>query len=71
MTVFTDVSSAGAYRFWLRNAVVALASGTVRGDRLVRELLAESPLQGLTTAAVGLTILLVFRGWPAARTRAL
>jgi rod shape-determining protein MreD len=54
---------------WLRNAVVAVASGTLGGERLYHELLVTSPLQGLTTAAVGTALLLVFRGWPAVRAR--
>jgi len=56
---------------WLRNAVVALASGTLRDERVIHELLVTSPLQGLTTAAVGVALLLVFRGWPAVRPRVL
>lgn len=56
---------------WLRNAVVALASGTLRGERLYHELLVMSPLQGVTTAAVGVALLLLFRGWPAVRPRAI
>lgn len=54
---------------WLRNAIVAIASGTLRDDRVVHELLVTSPLQGLTTAAVGVALLLVFRGWPAVPAR--
>jgi len=54
---------------WIRNAVLTLASGTLTGERLYRELVIWSPLQGLSTAAVGMAILLVFRGWPAVRTR--
>lgn len=64
----------GAFFFagtWLRNAVVSVASGTLRDERLVHELLVTSPLQGLTTAAVGVALLLVLRGWPVARTRGL
>jgi rod shape-determining protein MreD len=64
----------GAFFFagtWLRNAVVGVASGTLRDDRLVHELFVTSPLQGLTTAAFGVALLLAFRGWPAARPRGL
>ena len=56
---------------WIRNAVIVLASGALSGERLYRELLVWSPLQGLSTAAVGVLILLLFRGWPAVRSRAL
>lgn len=69
-----NVIANGAFFFagtWLRNAVVALASGTLRGDRALHELLVTSPLQGLTTAAAGVILLLVFRGWPAVRPRVL
>jgi rod shape-determining protein MreD len=67
-----NVIANGAFFFlgtWLRNAIVALASGTLRDTRVVYELLVTSPLQGLTTAAVGVILLLAFRGWPAVRAR--
>jgi rod shape-determining protein MreD len=48
---------------WLRNFVMALASGRFSGSQLVWQLLVWSPLQGLTTAASGIVILLVFRNW--------
>jgi rod shape-determining protein MreD len=54
---------------WIRNAVLTLASGTLSGERLYRELVIWSPLQGLSTAAVAVAILLLFRGWPAVRSR--
>lgn len=56
---------------WLRNAVLTLASGALSGERLYRELVVSSPLQGLSTAVVAMAILLMFRGWPAVRSRAL
>lgn len=54
---------------WVRNAVIVLASGALSGARLYRELVVWAPLQALSTAGVGLVILLVFRGWPAVRSR--
>lgn len=54
---------------WLRNFIVALASGKLSGPNLVWELLVWSPLEGLTTAIVGLAILTVFRQWLAVRPR--
>ncbi len=56
---------------WLRNAVVAVGSGALGGGRLYHELLVWAPLQSLTTAMAGIALLLVFRGWPAVRPRAL
>src|SRR5215813_6851825 len=38
---------------WLRNFLVALASGTLSGPQLGWELLVWSPLEGLTTAVTG------------------
>src|SRR5436853_459505 len=38
---------------WVRNLVIALASGKLRGGQLGWELLVWSPLQGLTTAVAG------------------
>jgi rod shape-determining protein MreD len=52
---------------WLRNAVVALASGSVKGDQLVWTLLVWSPLQGLTTALVGVLVLWMFGRWMSIR----
>jgi len=52
---------------WLRNAVVALASGAVKGDQLVWPLLVWSPLQGLTTALVGVLVLWMFGRWMSIR----
>lgn len=48
---------------WLRNLIVLLASGRFRGGQLGWELLVWSPLQGLTTALVGVGVLWFFRGW--------
>ncbi|MGH7605703.1 MAG: rod shape-determining protein MreD [Gemmatimonadales bacterium] len=48
---------------WLRNLIVLLASGRFRGAQLGWELLVWSPLQGLTTALVGIGVLWFFRGW--------
>lgn len=46
---------------WFRNLVVALASGQLKGGMLGWEMLVWSPLQSLTTAAVGVVVLWVFR----------
>ena len=54
---------------WLRNFIVALASGKLSGPHLLWELLVWSPLEGLTTAMAGLVILTVFRQWLAVRPR--
>ncbi|MEO5799147.1 MAG: rod shape-determining protein MreD [Gemmatimonadales bacterium] len=51
---------------WARNLLVLLFSGTSPG-RLLTELLIWSPLQGLTTAAVGVVIVMLFRDWLAIR----
>lgn len=48
---------------WLRNLVVLLASGRLAGAQLGWELLVWSPLQSLTTAAVGIVILWFFGRW--------
>jgi rod shape-determining protein MreD len=48
---------------WLRNLIVLLASGRMQGSQLAWELLVWSPLQGLTTAVVGVGVLWFFRGW--------
>jgi len=52
---------------WLRNMVVALASGKLAGPQIVWELLVWSPLQGLTTAITGVLVLALFRHWLAIR----
>ena len=52
---------------WLRNLVVLLASGRISGAQLGWELLVWSPLQSLTTAAVGIVVLWLFRRWLAIR----
>jgi rod shape-determining protein MreD len=46
---------------WFRNLALALASGQLKGGMLGWELLVWSPLQSLTTAAVGVVVLWVFR----------
>lgn len=48
---------------WLRNLIVGLASGTLKGKQIVWELLVWSPLQGLTTALVGVLVLWLFGRW--------
>lgn len=48
---------------WLRNLVVSLASGTLQGGQLGWELLVWSPLQSLTTAAVGVLTVWMFSRW--------
>jgi rod shape-determining protein MreD len=52
---------------WLRNLVVLLASGRLTGAQLGWELLVWSPLQSLTTAAVGILVLWLFSRWLAIR----
>jgi rod shape-determining protein MreD len=52
---------------WLRNLIVALASGEFAGPQLKWELLVWSPLEALTTAAAGVLVLTLFRGWLAIR----
>ena len=52
---------------WLRNLIVLLASGRLAGAQLGWELLVWSPLQSLTTAAVGILVLGMFGRWVAAR----
>ena len=46
---------------WFRNLALALASGQLKGGMLGWELLVWSPLQSLTTAAVGVVVLWMFR----------
>lgn len=48
---------------WLRNLIVALASGKLAGPQLVPLLLVWSPLQALTTAVAGVLVLALFRYW--------
>lgn len=48
---------------WVRNLVVAVASGTLKGGLLGWELLVWSPLQSLTTAVTGMVILWLFGRW--------
>ena len=48
---------------WLRNLVVALASGSLRGGQLGWELLVWSPLQSLTTALAGVIVVWLFSRW--------
>lgn len=45
---------------WVRNLVMVLASGKMRGGLLGWELLVWSPLQSLTTAIVGMLVLWLF-----------
>jgi rod shape-determining protein MreD len=45
---------------WVRNLVMALASGKMRGGLLGWELLVWSPIQSLTTAIVGVLVLWLF-----------
>ena len=54
---------------WVRNLVIALASGKLRGGQLGWELLVWSPLQGLTTAVAGVAVLVLFRRWVHVRVR--
>jgi len=42
---------------------VLLVSGKLQGSQVAWELLVWSPLQGLTTAIVGVCVLWFFRGW--------
>ena len=46
---------------WLRNLIVAVFSGKVKGGMLGWELLVWSPIQSLTTALVGVVVLWMFR----------
>src|SRR5881394_2105204 len=48
---------------WLRNLILILASGKLKGAQLGWALLVWSPLQGLTTALVGILVLSLFREW--------
>jgi rod shape-determining protein MreD len=48
---------------WLRNVILVVASGKFSGHQLAWEVFVWSPLEGLTTAAAGILILVVFRQW--------
>jgi rod shape-determining protein MreD len=48
---------------WVRNFIVLLVSGRLQGSQVAWELLVWSPLQGLTTALVGVTVLWFCRDW--------
>jgi rod shape-determining protein MreD len=48
---------------WVRNLIVLVASGRFAGAQLGWELLVWSPLQSLSTAAVGIVALWLFRRW--------
>jgi rod shape-determining protein MreD len=52
---------------WLRDAIQVLASNQLGGGALLWQLGALSPLAGLTTAGAAFAVLVVFRGWLAAR----
>jgi rod shape-determining protein MreD len=52
---------------WLRNVIVLAATGALKGDVLWWTLGVWAPLQGLTTALVGIVVLWVFRRWLAIR----
>jgi|CXWL01.1.fsa_nt_gi rod shape-determining protein MreD len=51
---------------WVRNLIVLLLSGTGASALLV-QLTVWSPLQGLSTAAVGVLVVVLFRDWLAIR----
>lgn len=51
---------------WARNLLVLVLSGTPL-NRLLTDILIWSPLQGLSTAAVGVVIVTLFRDWLAIR----
>lgn len=48
---------------WIRNLIVLLVSGKLQSSQVAWELLVWSPLQGVSTALVGVTVLWFFRGW--------
>ncbi|HWZ29524.1 MAG TPA: rod shape-determining protein MreD [Gemmatimonadales bacterium] len=52
---------------WIRNLVVSLASGQLKGALLLWELFVWSPLQSLTTAVTGVLILGILGPWLAVR----
>lgn len=47
----------------LRDALVVLWGGHLRGDALLWQLAVWTPLKGLTTALAGMVVLTLFRGW--------
>jgi hypothetical protein len=51
---------------WVRNMLVLLLSGTTLGA-LGSEAIFWSPLQGITTAMVGVVVVILFRDWLAIR----
>ncbi len=51
---------------WLRNMLVLILSGAAL-SRIGLEAIFWSPLQGLTTAAVGIVVVILFRDWLAIR----
>lgn len=51
---------------WVRNLLVLVLSGTALPELLV-QLTVWSPLQGLSTAAVGVLVVVLFRDWLAIR----
>ena len=53
----------------LRNLIVLLVSGKLQSSQVAWELLVWSPLQGLSTAIVGVVVLWFFRGWLSPRRR--
>ena len=52
---------------WVRDLLVLVGGGHVRGTELVWQLLLWSPLKAATTAFVGVIVLLVFQRWLAIR----
>lgn len=54
---------------WVRNATMALASGTLHGDALWTALFVWSPLQALSTAVVGAVLVRVLHDWLHIRPR--
>jgi rod shape-determining protein MreD len=48
---------------WIRNLIIMLVSGRLQSSEVAWELLVWSPLQGLSTAMVGVLVLWFFRGW--------
>ncbi|HWC73768.1 MAG TPA: rod shape-determining protein MreD [Gemmatimonadales bacterium] len=48
---------------WIRNLIILLVSGRLQSSQVGWELLVYSPLQGLSTAVVGVLVLWFFRGW--------
>lgn len=55
-----------AVALWVRDLVLLVASGTPQ-DRLLVELLLQSPLQALSTAVFAVLVLAAFRQWFAIR----